>query len=63
MREYRAVYLRLGASHLLMKYVDALSENIPLKDAECDAVFSFNSLDHVEDVDQTPREGKRVTRP
>jgi len=56
-------YLRLGASHHRMEYIDAPSENIPLKDAECDAVFSFNSLDHVEDIDQTLSEIKRVTRP
>jgi ubiquinone/menaquinone biosynthesis C-methylase UbiE len=56
-------YLRLGASHHRMEYIDAPSENIPLKNAECDAVFSFNSLDHVEDIDQTLREIKRVTRP
>lgn len=56
-------YLRLGASHHRMDYIAANSESIPLKDAECDAVFSFNSLDHVEDVDQTIREIKRITRP
>lgn len=56
-------YLRLGACHHSMEYCDAPSEKIPLKDAECDAVFSFNSLDHVEDVNQTLREIKRVTRP
>ena len=56
-------YLRLGAKHHRMEYIDAYSEQIPLKDAECDAVFSFNSLDHVEDVHQTLREIKRITRP
>jgi ubiquinone/menaquinone biosynthesis C-methylase UbiE len=56
-------YLRLGANHHRMEYMDAPSEKIPLQDAECDAVFAFNSLDHVEDVDETLREIKRVTRP
>lgn len=56
-------YLRLGAIHHQMEYIDSPSENIPLKEAECDAVFSFNSLDHVEDVGQTISEIKRVTSP
>lgn len=55
-------YLLLGATQHKMEYINSPSENIPLKDAECDAVFSFNSLDHVENVDQTLREIKRVTR-
>ena len=45
------------------QYIEGYSEDIPLEEAECDAVFSFNSLDHVKDVDQTLREIKRVTRP
>ncbi len=56
-------YLQLGTSRHRMEYMDAPSEKIPMADATCDAVFSFNSLDHVEDVDQTLREIKRVTRP
>jgi SAM-dependent methyltransferase len=56
-------YLRLGARHHQMEYLDASSEAMPLKDAECDVVSSFNSLDHVKDVYQTLREVKRVTRP
>ena len=48
-------YLCLGARQHRMEYVDAPSENIPLNDAECDAVFSFNSLDHVR--------SKTLTRP
>lgn len=56
-------YLRLGADQHQMEYIDSPSENIPMKDAECDAVFSFNSLDHVKDVEQTLGEIKRVTRP
>lgn len=56
-------YLKIGAKHHQMEYIDAPSENIPLKDGECDAVFSFNSLDHVENIDMTIKEIKRVTRP
>lgn len=56
-------YLRLGADRHRMEYIDAPSEHIPLRDAECDAVFSFNSLDHVEDIDQTLNEIKRIVRP
>ena len=56
-------YLRLGASEHQMEYINASSEKIPVKDAECDAVFSFNSLDHVEDVDKTLSEIKRIVRP
>lgn len=56
-------YLGLGAQGHRMEYLDAPSERIPLPDAGCDAVFSFNSLDHVEDVDRSVAEIKRVTRP
>ena len=55
-------YMRLGASQHQMENICSPSEDIPLKDGECDAVFSFNSLDHVEDVDQTLKEIKRITR-
>jgi len=56
-------YLKLGAKHHQMQYMDAPSEHIPLQDGECDAVFSFNSLDHVEDIELTIKEIKRITRP
>jgi len=56
-------YLKLGAAAQQMEYIDAPSEQVPLPDAACDAIFSFNSLDHVEDVDRTISEIIRVTRP
>ncbi len=56
-------YLKLGASEHSMEYLGSPSENIPLEDGSCDAVFSFNSLDHVEDIDRTIAEIKRITRP
>jgi ubiquinone/menaquinone biosynthesis C-methylase UbiE len=46
-----------------MEYLDAPAESMPIGDAECDVVASVNSLDHVEDVDRTVREIKRITRP
>jgi SAM-dependent methyltransferase len=55
-------YLRLGADRHRMEYLAAPSEQIPLPDGTCDAVFSFNSLDHVHDVEKTAEEIKRVTR-
>jgi SAM-dependent methyltransferase len=56
-------YLRLGADRHHMDYIAASSEAIPLADASCDAVFSFNSLDHVEDVERSAAEIRRVLRP
>lgn len=56
-------YRRLGAGHHRMDYVASAAENMPLPDASCDIVCTFNSLDHVEDVDRTIAEIKRVTRP
>ena len=56
-------YLKLGASEHEMEYLSSPSESIPLDDDYCDAVFSFNSLDHVADLEKTIAEIKRVTRP
>ncbi len=55
-------YSLLGANLHEMEYICSPSEHIPMKDGECDAVFSFNSLDHVDDVEQTVKEIKRVTK-
>ena len=56
-------YLKLGASEHNMEYIDSPSENIPLEDESCDAVFSFNSLDHVESIEKTISEIKRIVKP
>lgn len=56
-------YLALGADRHQMEYIDSPSENIPIDDAQCDIVCSFNSLDHVENVEKTLSEIKRVTHP
>jgi ubiquinone/menaquinone biosynthesis C-methylase UbiE len=55
-------YLELGASQHQMEYLAAEAEQIPLEDGECDAVFSFNSLDHVRDVNLAVKEIARITR-
>jgi len=56
-------YLKLGANYHNMEYLDSPAESIPLMDAECDVVFSFNSLDHVRDIGSTVEEIKRITKP
>lgn len=56
-------YLQLGANKHAMEYIHAPSEKIPLPNELCDAVFSFNSLDHVANVKKTIKEIKRVLRP
>jgi ubiquinone/menaquinone biosynthesis C-methylase UbiE len=55
-------YLKLRAERHQMEYIAAYAEDIPLGDGTCDAVCSFNSLDHVEDVRKTISEIKRITR-
>jgi SAM-dependent methyltransferase len=57
-----AEYLRLGADRHAMEYVASPSERMPFDDGLCDVVCSFNSLDHVDDLDGAVREMKRVTR-
>lgn len=54
-------YLRLGARYHQMEYLDGVAENIPIEKGKCDVVFSFNSLDHVEDVGRVLNEIKRIT--
>lgn len=56
-------YLSIGASAHQMRYVAAPSEAIPFPDAWFDVVSSFNSLDHVADLDRTIREILRVLKP
>ena len=41
----------MGAENHRMQYVDAPAETIPFSTGHFDAAFSFNSLDHVRDVD------------
>lgn len=56
-------YLKLGADQHNMEYVTSGSEAIPFADEYFDVVCSFNSLDHVENVEETIKEIKRVTAP
>lgn len=46
-----------------MTYVCAPSEKMPFPDAHFDQVSTFNSLDHVDDVDAAIAEIKRVVKP
>ena len=55
-------YLKLGTEDHKMEYISSASESIPLKSGQCDAVFSFNSLDHVANVEETICEIKRVVK-
>ncbi len=45
-----------------MKYVSGYSEDMPFPDETFDFVFSINSLDHVDDLDETISEIKRVLK-
>jgi ubiquinone/menaquinone biosynthesis C-methylase UbiE len=56
-------YERLNGGLHSMTYVAARSEEIPFPDGYFDVVSSFNSLDHVDDLDATIGEIGRVTSP
>jgi ubiquinone/menaquinone biosynthesis C-methylase UbiE len=53
----------LGADDHAMSYFATGSETIPFSDGHFDIVCSFNSLDHVDDLDQTISEIGRVVAP
>jgi len=55
-------YRQLGIDTHKMSYVCAPSEKIPFPDEHFDFVTSFNSLDHVDDVDRTLFEIMRVLK-
>lgn len=57
-------YYKLGGGTLFhkMHYVRAYSEDMPFADETFDFVFSINSLDHVDDLDETISEMKRVLK-
>lgn len=56
-------YKRLGAAGHAMRYIASPAEAIPLEDASADFVFSFNSLDHVDNVGAVIAQIKRITKP
>lgn len=56
-------YLQMGAAEHAMTYVASGAETIPYPDASFDIVCSFNSLDHVDDLEAAIAEMKRLTAP
>ncbi len=56
-------YLKMGAHEHKMEYVAANSEAMPFSDNHFDVICSFNSLDHVANLDDTIAEIKRVAKP
>ena len=56
-------YRKLRPEGYRMEMIASGSENIPCADGHFDVVASFNSLDHVDDLDKTVSEIKRVIRP
>ena len=56
-------YRELGIDTDAMDYVVGVAEDMPFDDASFDVVGSFNSLDHVDDVERTAAEIARVVRP
>lgn len=56
-------YCELGTNKHKMRYVNAPSERIPFPDEYFDVVSSFNSLDQVDNLDQTISEIIRVLTP
>lgn len=56
-------YIDIAGSQHKMKYVNACSENIPYKDNYFDVITSFNSIDHVIDINAAIHEIKRVLKP
>lgn len=56
-------YRKLGIDRHQMTYSAAPSEDIPFADGYFDVVTSINSLDHVNDLDRTIAEIKRVLAP
>ncbi|MCP4724087.1 MAG: class I SAM-dependent methyltransferase [bacterium] len=55
-------YRSLGTGSQKMEYMNAVSENIPFKSNSFDVVTSFNSLDHVDDLNKTVKEIKRILK-
>lgn len=56
-------YRQLGIDNHKMRYVKGGSDNIPYSDGYFEVVCSFNSLDHVDNIDRTIIEIKRILAP
>ena len=55
-------YLWLGAWKQKMKYLNCPSENMPFLNESFDIVFTFNALDHVDNLEQSLHEINRVLK-
>lgn len=55
-------YLKMGAKNHKMTYVKAYVENLPFSDNYFDIICSFNSLDHVENMEVACKEIKRTLK-
>ena len=55
-------YKKIEGSHR-MKYIQGVSEDIPFKENYFDIITSFNSLDHVDDIEKSIIEITRVLKP
>jgi ubiquinone/menaquinone biosynthesis C-methylase UbiE len=56
-------YMKMGADKHKMEYVKAYVEHMPFPDDHFDVITSFNSLDHVADLQQACQEIIRVLKP
>lgn len=56
-------YRKFGIVDHDMVYLSASAEAIPLPSRSVDVLFSMNSLDHVDDLERSCREIRRVLRP
>ncbi len=56
-------YKELGTGRHAMEYLSCPAEKISLPSETCDAVFSFNSLDHVSSVQGVLNEVERLLKP
>lgn len=56
-------YRRLGTNRHCMRYIACGAEHLPFPDASFDIVCAFNSLDHVDNLDQVIGEINRVVAP
>jgi ubiquinone/menaquinone biosynthesis C-methylase UbiE len=57
-----ALYRELGTDRHKMRYLPAPCEAIPVPDGSFDVVCSLNSIDHVDDIDASIAEIKRVVQ-
>ena len=55
-------YQNLGSKHHKMTYITGYAEKIPFPDQYFDIISSFNSLDHIEDLEKASREIHRTLK-